>query len=57
MDHKNNKKFSEENTQSLENQKTAAWASIYSLKSASNVPIPAESEVVNAKEWVENNEK
>ena len=57
MENKNNKKFNEENTQPIENQKTAAWASIYSLKSESNVPIPSESAVVNSKEWVEDNEK
>ncbi|MBF8984700.1 DUF3787 domain-containing protein [Lutibacter sp. B2] len=45
------------NTHPIENQKTAAWANIHSLKLESSVPIPTESEVINAKEWVEDNEK
>lgn len=36
---------------------TAACANIEKTKPGSNVPIPSEIEVENAKEWVESNEK
>ncbi|ADH61704.1 conserved hypothetical protein [Thermoanaerobacter mathranii subsp. mathranii str. A3] len=41
----------------IENHKTASWANIQKLKDESNVPIPSENEVINAKEWVEENQK
>lgn len=47
---KNTKKPTEQHT-------TAAWANIEKTKEVSNVPIPSELEVENAKEWVESDEK
>lgn len=41
----------------VENQRTAAWANINSLKENSNVPIPSELDVLEAKEYVEENKK
>ncbi|WP_273702739.1 DUF3787 domain-containing protein [Thermoanaerobacter sp. A7A] len=41
----------------IENHKTASWANIQNVKEKSNVPIPSENEVINAKEWVEENKK
>lgn len=41
----------------IEKHETAAWANIHKTKSESNVPIPNEIEVINAKEWVEENQK
>lgn len=51
-------KFKEKNMDMpIENHKTAAWANIEDLKSVSRVPIPNETEVKNAKEWVDTNQK
>lgn len=41
----------------IEKHTTAAWANIEQMKPASNVTIPSEIEVRNAKEWVDSNEK
>lgn len=41
----------------IEEHKTAAWANIESLKPVSNVSVPSETEVRNAKEYVDTNEK
>lgn len=41
----------------IEKHDTAAWANIEDLKSVSNVSIPNETEVKNAKDWVDTNEK
>ena len=41
----------------IEQHITAAWANIEKLKKISNVAIPSELEVGNAKEWVDSNQK
>jgi hypothetical protein len=41
----------------IENHETAAWANIEKTKPLSNVSIPDESEVFNAKEYVDENQK
>jgi hypothetical protein len=41
----------------LEKHLTAAWASIKKTKDHSNVTIPAEEQVIHAKEHVDRNEK
>lgn len=41
----------------IEKHDTAAWANIEKMKPVSNVSIPNETEVKNAKEWVDTNEK
>ena len=41
----------------IEQHTTAAWANIEKLKDVSNVTIPSELEVGNAKEWVDSNQK
>jgi hypothetical protein len=41
----------------IEQHTTAAWANIEKLKELSNVTIPSELEVGNAKEWVDSNQK
>jgi len=41
----------------IEEHTTAAWANIKKEKPISNVSIPDEIEVRNAKEWVDTNEK
>ncbi|MGF7057233.1 CDIF630_02480 family spore surface protein [Brassicibacter mesophilus] len=41
----------------IENHQTAAWANITDVKQVSRVPIPSLLEVINAKEWVEENQK
>jgi len=53
---KNNykKNFSSNN---LGKQDTASWANIEKQKPLSNVGIPNETEVINAKEYVDSNEK
>lgn len=43
--------------QPIEKHDTAAWANIESRKPLSNVHIPSEIEVRNAKEYVDSNEK
>jgi len=43
--------------QSIENHITAAWANIEDLKPESRVSIPSETEVRNAKEYVDTNQK
>ncbi len=41
----------------IEQHTTAAWANIEKLKEISNVTIPSELEVWNAKDWVDTNQK
>lgn len=41
----------------IENHETAAWANIEDSKPVSNVSIPNDLEVENAKEYVDENEK
>ena len=41
----------------IEQHTTAAWANIEKLKEISNVAIPNELEVGNAKDWVDTNQK
>lgn len=41
----------------VEKHTTAAWANIEKTKDLSNVAIPNEIEVLNAKQWVDKNEK
>jgi len=41
----------------VENHETAAWAGIRKTKPVSNVTIPDELDVRNAKEWVDENQK
>lgn len=41
----------------IEQHTTAAWANIEQLKDISNVTIPSELEIGNAKEWVDSNQK
>jgi hypothetical protein len=40
-----------------EQHTTAAWANIEDLKEVSNVTIPSDVQVGNAKEWVDSNQK
>ena len=53
---KNNKKYRKINLP-IESHQTAAWANITDVKNGSRVPIPSLIEVINAKEWVEENQK
>lgn len=41
----------------IEQHTTAAWANTEKIKEISNVSIPSEIEVGNAKEWVDTNQK
>ncbi|KMT22305.1 CDIF630_02480 family spore surface protein [Clostridium cylindrosporum] len=41
----------------IEKHDTAAWANIEKLQPVSNVSIPHKSEVRNAKDWVDANQK
>ncbi|GFP78149.1 MULTISPECIES: CDIF630_02480 family spore surface protein [Clostridium] len=41
----------------IERHDTAAWANIAETKEVSNVEIPSELDVRNAKEWVDTNQK
>lgn len=41
----------------IERHDTAAWANIEKLKSVSNVSVPDDEQVRNAKEYVDSNEK
>lgn len=41
----------------IEKHDTASWANIEEMKPVSNVYVPNEMEVINAKEWVDSNEK
>jgi len=41
----------------IEQHTTAAWANAETLKELSNVAIPNELEVGNAKDWVDTNQK
>lgn len=41
----------------VEKHDTAAWANIEEVKDISHVSIPNQSEVRNAKDWVDSNEK
>lgn len=41
----------------VEKHDTAAWADTYGVKPISNVSVPSEFDVKNAKEYVDSNEK
>jgi hypothetical protein len=41
----------------IEKHETAAWANVRKTKPVSNVAIPSELDVRNAKEWVDTNQK
>lgn len=41
----------------IEKHDTASWANIEEMKPVSNVQIPNDFEVMNAKEWADENEK
>jgi hypothetical protein len=41
----------------IEKHETASWANIEDLESTTNVTIPSETQVINAKEYVDSNEK
>lgn len=41
----------------IEKHDTAAWGDIHKQKPISKVAIPNEVEVINAKEWVDSNQK
>ncbi len=41
----------------IEKHDTAAWANISTMKPVSNVSIPDETQVINAKEYVDSNQK
>ena len=41
----------------IEQHDTAAWANIESTKEVSNVTMPGEFQIINAKEHVDNNQK
>ena len=41
----------------IEQHTTEAWANIEKLKEVSNVTIPSDVQVENAKEWVDSNQK
>jgi hypothetical protein len=45
------------NNQPIEKHNTAAWADVDETQPVSNVTIPSEDQVINAKEWVDTNEK
>lgn len=53
----NNQINQEPKLRPIEQHTTAAWANIEKLKEISNVTIPSELEVYNAKEWVDSNQK
>lgn len=55
MDINSNKKNLKK--QPVEKHNTAAWADIDKNLPVSNVAIPSEAQVINAKEWVDANEK
>lgn len=44
-------------TRPIEQHTTASWANIEKTKEISNVTIPSEVEVKNAKEWVDSNQR
>lgn len=54
VDNKHKKKFMAE---PVEKHDAAAWANIDGTKPVSNVTVPSEDEVINAREWVDTNEK
>lgn len=41
----------------IEKHTTAAWANIEAMKPVSNVTVPSEVDMRNAKEWVDTNQK
>ncbi len=45
------------NTIPVEKHDTAAWANKEKLKNGSNVPVPSETQVINAKKYADTNEK
>lgn len=51
-------KFKQKNMATpIEKHRTAPWTNIENLKRVSKVYIPSETEVRNAKEWVDSNQK
>lgn len=52
-----NKKKEKHMGMPIEEQNTAAWANIERKQPVSEVPIPDEDAVHNAKEWVDTNQK
>jgi hypothetical protein len=53
----NNTIKKESMTEPIEKHETASWANMEDLKPVSRVNIPSETEVMNAKEYVDSNEK
>lgn len=53
----NNKKKEKNMKIPIEKQNTAAWANIERKQPVSNVSIPDFHQVMNAKEWVDSNQK
>lgn len=51
------KKIKKSEDKPIENHKTAAWADIETQEPDSKVGIPSLDAVINAKEWVDTNEK
>lgn len=54
---KENKTKEKNMAKPIESHETAAWANIESTYPVSNVARPSESQVINAKEYVDENEK
>lgn len=52
-----NKKKEKHMGMPIEKQNTAAWANIEKRQPISNVPIPDDDQIQNAKEWVDSNQK
>ncbi|NLZ39527.1 MAG: DUF3787 domain-containing protein [Firmicutes bacterium] len=52
-----NKKKEKKMKVPIEKHNTAAWADIEQLKEKSKVSIPSEADVLNAKEYVDSNQK
>ena len=55
--HNSLKKNFHEKHHPIEPHDTAAWANIEKIKPDSHVPMPNVTETINAKEWVDANEK
>lgn len=49
-----NKKY---NTNTLGSNKTAAWADVMKVEPSTNISIPSVEAVIEAKNWVDSNEK
>lgn len=52
-----NKKKEKNFSNVIKKQDTAAWADIHKELPDSKVPIPSLEQVINAKEWVDSNQK